>query len=123
MKKLIDSDKISNIVKLDDMSKTPKIRVSFKLYEEKNQMVTLENLETKDCKTLIKFIDKIQKDENYIEKVNLGKIGKNNKLRNHKYIDKMIHLKLSDKFRLHGYFYEVVFYIICIDPYHELHSK
>lgn len=123
MKKLEKLEKTKSSLQLADMSKTPKMRVSFKFFEDKYQIVELSKLKSKDCKRLVKFIDKLHKNDNYIESINRGKIGKNNKLSNHELIEEIIHLKVDNKFRIHGVLRGIVFYIISIDPNHKLHNK
>lgn len=123
-KKLINNLNLKKDIILSDMSKTPKARLSFKLYEEKWQVVKLKDLTQQDSKKFINIIDEIQRLDNPLKALNRGKIGVNNKLANHELIEEIIHLgKAGNSFRLHGVFKSNIFYLICIDPNHKIHNK
>ena len=125
-----------NVIKkgvvLTDMTKVPKIRLSFKLYEEKYQKVLIENLDQKQAKEFVNLVGLLHKQDityqNGNMSINRGPLDKktleDEGLKRHELIEEMIHLgKAKKAFRLHGVLKSNVFYLICIDPKHEVHPQ
>ncbi len=125
-----------NIVKkgivLADMTKVPKIRLSFKLYEEKYQKVKMEDLNQKQAKQFVDLVGLLHKEDITYQngKISLNRgplkkdILKDKKLKQHELVEDMIHLgKAKKPFRLHGVLKSNIFYLICIDPNHEVHPE
>lgn len=133
VKKLIEKEnETRKPIKLDNMSKVPKVRLSFKLYEEKYQKVKIEDLDQKYAKEFVNLIGLLHKEDPYVQKgkvsLNRGKTKKgtlkDKNLKQHELIDEMVHLGKDRKaFRLHGVLNSNVFYLICIDPKHEVHKS
>lgn len=130
VQKLTNLPKVSNQrLLLSDMSKVPKVRLSFKYYEEKYQIKKLEELQADESKTFVRLIARLHNEDVYTQNGNLslnrGKTGKNikSKLKNHEWIEEMIHLGKGGSFRLHGVLRANVFYLICIDPNHKIHTS